>query len=83
MPNDEDEPDVIIVHLRRRTPAEQIDWLIMQVSFLVAKVNRLERDNEALTDAVLTLESRLSTVERATPWTAPKKPPTPPGRGRL
>lgn len=70
-----DEPEPIIVHLVRRTLPEQVEWLILQVSFLVAKVNRLEHDSEALILAVKSLEGRMTAVERAVPWKAPKASP--------
>lgn len=73
----DDEHEVYIVHLQRRTLPEQVEWLILQVSFLVAKVNRLEQDSEALARTVKTLENRLRAVERATPLQAPPKPPPP------
>jgi hypothetical protein len=62
---------VHVVHLTRRTLPEQVEYLIMQVSFLVGRVGTLERDVEALT-------ARLRAVERATPLTEPKKKPPPP-----
>lgn len=70
----DDENDYIEVHLRRRTLPEQVEWLIWQVSFLVAKVNKLEREAESLA----ALNRRLTAVERAVPLRPPKKlPPHP------
>jgi outer membrane murein-binding lipoprotein Lpp len=54
---------------------EQIEWLVFQVALLVAKVNRLESDSEALVLALKAAENRLAAVERATPLTKPKSPP--------
>jgi prefoldin subunit 5 len=67
---DENE-DVYIVRLRRRTLPEQVDYLILQVSFLVARVGTLEREAGELRDTVANLTARLRAVERATPWTGP------------
>jgi hypothetical protein len=67
--SDEDNP--YIVRLTRRTLPEQVDYLILQVSFLIARVGTLERQVEDL-------NARLKVVERATPWQDPKK--TPPRR---
>jgi hypothetical protein len=67
---DENE-DVYIVRLRRRTLPEQVDYLILQVSFLVARVGTLEREAGELRDTVVNLTARLRAVERATPWTGP------------
>ena len=44
-----DEPEAQVYRLRHRTPQEQIDWLINQVSFLVARVGTLERQVDELT----------------------------------
>lgn len=69
-----EEPEVITVHLRRRTPEEQVEWLILQVAFLIAKVNRLEEESAAYRLAIQSLENRLTPIERATPWKKPKPP---------
>lgn len=75
---DPDDPNVIIVHLRKRTLEEQVEYLLLQVSFMVAKIGTLERQAELL-------RARVAAVERATPLMRPKPPPPklPPKRNRL
>ena len=79
----DEEPDPIIVHLVRRTLPEQVEWLVMQVALLVAKLNQLERDTQAIITAIQSLENRMSAAERAIPWKAPPKPKPPKFPGRL
>jgi len=76
----EEVPPYILVELRRRTLPEQVEYLVFQVALLVARLNQMERDAEALVLAIKSLENRLTAVERATPWQAPKPPPKAPYR---
>ena len=76
----EEVPPYIVVELRRRTLPEQVEYLVFQVALLVAKVNQMEQDSEALILAIQSLENRVAAVERAVPWKAPKPPPKPPYR---
>lgn len=73
----QDAEDGIRVELRRRTPEEQQEWLLLQVATLSAIVVRLEREHESLILALKSMENRMAAVERATPLQRPKKQPPP------
>ena len=68
-----EQPDHIPVVLRRRTLEEQVEYLVEQVAVMVATINRLERDVEAL-------HVRMCALERATPLAALHRKPTKPSR---
>jgi hypothetical protein len=71
-PLEQQDENVVIVRLRRRTLPEQVEWLIEQVAWQAGHITGLERDVEALILAVKSLENRTRAVERATPLVKPK-----------
>jgi prefoldin subunit 5 len=69
----DDEEEYIPVRLHKRTPEELLDYLILQYSLLTVRVEQLEGTIEQLEGTIGRLMARLETVERATPWKAPKR----------
>jgi hypothetical protein len=64
----QDAEDGIRVEVRRRTLAEQVEYLSTEVALLVGRMVMLE-------DEIEVLKARLCAVERATPLQKPKKSP--------
>ena len=72
---DEDPADgVRYIELRHRTLPEQMEYILMQVAILVAEVNAIKRDLDAIVLGIQSLENRMLSVERATPLQRPKPP---------